>query len=49
MKKSGDIVNLENDIIGKYVEKLLSLNDNTDNNVKKKSSITKEFLLENGF
>lgn len=42
IKKSGDIVNLENDCIGKYVEKLLKP-------YGKSSSITREFLLENGF
>lgn len=40
--KIGDIVNIETDILGRYVEKLLSPNDN-------KSSITMEFLAENGF
>lgn len=39
----GDIVNLENDIIGKYVEKLINIED------KKKSNITMEFLMKNGF
>ncbi len=38
-KREGSIVNIENDIIGKYVEKL-SL---------PQGSITKEFLLKNGF
>jgi len=44
-KKTGDIVNLENDIVGKYVEKLIEpkLSD------KRKSNITLEFLSENGF
>lgn len=36
-----DMVNLENDCIGKYVEKLLM--------PVKESGITKEFLLKNGF
>lgn len=40
-KKAGDIVNLENDIVGKYVERLLS--------VSKSKGITREFLIENGF
>lgn len=47
-KKIGDTVNLENDVIGKYVEKLLGL-AKEDKNKKSKSSITKEFLFENGF
>ncbi len=44
-KKSGDIVNIENDIIGKYVEKLMGYG--TDKS--QKSSITMDFLAENGF
>ena len=39
-KKIGDTINIECDIIGKYVEKLLS---------KDTKGITKEFLIENGF
>ncbi len=45
-KKSGDIVNLENDMIGKYVEKLLSFNEPAK---KEKSSLTMEMLTEYGF
>lgn len=41
----GDIVNLETDIIGKYVEKLLTGTEPEE----KKSKITMEFLMENGF
>lgn len=52
-KKLGDTVNLENDIIGKYVEKLLRIKPEvaTTDNEKKESSkgITFEFLAENGF
>lgn len=44
-KKAGDTVNLENDIIGKYVEKLL----NPDEKKSKKSRITMDFLAKNGF
>ncbi|MBQ8297183.1 MAG: riboflavin synthase [Ruminococcus sp.] len=45
-KKIGDIVNLENDIVGKYVEKLIApLQDNN----KKQSSISMEFLAKHGF
>ncbi|MBQ8460449.1 riboflavin synthase [bacterium] len=40
--KIGDYVNIETDILGKYVEKLLSANDN-------KRDISIEFLKENGF
>lgn len=44
-KKTGDTVNLEVDIIGKYIEKLLNFNS-TEN---KETNITKDFLLKNGF
>ena len=40
--KVGDFVNVETDILGRYVEKLLSAGDN-------KSKISMEFLEENGF
>ena len=40
--KSGDFVNIETDILGKYVEKILSANDNSSN-------ISMKFLQENGF
>ena len=44
-KKAGDIVNLENDIVGKYVEKLMTpLTEN-----KKQSSVTRELLAKYGF
>lgn len=45
-KKSGDSVNIECDVIGKYVEKLLGCNN--DKPVKA-SSISEEFLRSNGF
>ena len=38
--KAGDFVNIETDILGRYVEKFLSTKNN---------SITKDFLKENGF
>lgn len=44
-KRVGDVVNLETDILGKYVEKLVS----TSQKQQKKSSITREFLLQQGF
>jgi len=44
LKKQGDIVNLENDIVGKYVQKFLSgKKDET------KSNVTEEFLGKYGF
>lgn len=45
VKKVGDVVNLENDIIGKYVEKLMK----TAENETEESCITEAFLIENGF
>ena len=46
----GDIVNLECDIIGKYVEKLLTLPlSAADAKERPKSGLTEEFLLEHGF
>lgn len=41
----GDIVNLENDVIGKYTEKLLNLTQIT----KPQSCLTKEFLIKSGY
>lgn len=38
-KRIGSMVNLENDMVGKYIEKFLNEN----------KGITREFLLENGF
>lgn len=44
-KHVGDIVNIETDIIGKYVEKLLLPAEEN----KKSSGLTMEFLIQNGF
>ena len=46
-KLPGDLVNLENDVIGKYVERLLGMNRNKEE--KKESGITMEFLEKFGF
>ena len=46
-KKPGDRVNLENDLIGKYVERLLSFQEPKEE--KKESKLSMEFLQENGF
>ena len=43
-KQKGDVVNLENDIVGKYIEKFLEIKQEV-----KTSNITREFLLKNGF
>lgn len=42
--KLGDIVNLETDIVGKYIYKFLNKNNKTE-----KDSISLNFLIENGF
>lgn len=52
-KKAGDIVNLENDIIGKYVERLMHFGEAAESvqgrKDTKSSGITMDFLMENGF
>ena len=45
-KKVGDIVNIECDIVGKYIEKFI--NNKNEKNTKQ-DSISEKFLLENGF
>ncbi len=47
-KKIGDIVNLENDCIAKYTEKLL-FSEPKQEETSSSGGITREFLLENGF
>ena len=48
-RKVGDIVNLENDVIGKYVEKLLRPAEAPTKPETKDSSITMDFLEKYGF
>ncbi|MDY4971339.1 MAG: riboflavin synthase [Lachnospiraceae bacterium] len=57
-KRTGDVVNLENDVISKYVEKLLGLapecremkkNSETTNQSTGSRGISLEWLAENGF
>ena len=50
-KKVGDIVNLENDVVGKYVEKLLRFGSTAeeDNKTKNKKDLTMDTLISNGF
>lgn len=45
-KRAGDVVNLENDIVGKYVQRLMTPKAGAGPH---KSRITEEFLRENGF
>ena len=55
-KRAGDAVNLENDVVGKYVERLMNFNtdknapplDGKDKNAKP-SLLTLEYLEQNGF
>lgn len=44
-KKVGDEVNLECDIVGKYIERLMTFN----NDNKKTNTIDMKFLMDNGF
>lgn len=46
-KKTGDLVNLEADVIGKYVEKLLGLQSSAPETAKSKMGIN--FLQQHGF
>lgn len=47
-RKAGDIVNLENDIVGKYIEKLMKPY-NSSSKTEEKSGLTMEFLNDYGF
>lgn len=51
MKKTGDVVNLENDIVGKYIEHFLTLPKEKEGQDKasKKNELTKELLIRSGF
>ncbi|KIR01610.1 Riboflavin synthase alpha chain [Lachnospiraceae bacterium TWA4] len=46
MKKTGETVNLETDVIGKYVERLLGTKTTTES---KEETITMDFLANCGF
>lgn len=47
-KKAGDIVNLENDIVGKYIEKLMHFDEQVEEDTKT-TGISMDFLVKNGF
>lgn len=49
LKTAGDFVNIETDIIGKYAEKLLSLNLRGKSGKERPCGITLEFLAKAGF
>ena len=44
-RKEGDYLNIETDILGRYILKMLTKTQMSEN----KSKITRDFLLENGF
>lgn len=46
-KGIGSIINIENDVVGKYVEKFVSRQNNEGKT--NKSNITMDFLMKNGF
>ncbi len=48
-RSAGDKVNIEFDVIGKYIEKLLQQGDKEITNTKKSDSIDLEFLARHGF
>lgn len=48
-KKEGSLVNLENDVIGKYVERLLFFEKEGQEKTAEKPALTREFLLRAGF
>ena len=47
-KKPGSLINIENDVVGKYVERLMQL-DQKDDKSKAGSSLSMDFLRANGF
>lgn len=44
-KNVGDVVNLENDLVGKYIDKLMKYREEED----QKENISMDFLAQNGF
>ena len=49
-KRVGDIVNLENDVVGKYVEKLIAFDNKENLNGNQSSTgVTMDMLMSNGF
>jgi riboflavin synthase len=49
IRQVGDAVNIETDMLGKYVEKFLTSKKPTGNNDKTKKPVDMEFLLKTGF
>jgi len=48
-KVVGDIVNLENDVVGKYIEKIISYKQTEKVDKKQTSNISKEFISKFGY
>ena len=48
-KKVGDLVNIETDLIGKYVEKFFLTDKSTQQEEAASSGIDEKMLLEHGF
>ncbi len=48
-KQTGDPVNLENDLVGKYIEKLLLSPNDTSSEDKKSGGLSRDFLIDAGF
>ena len=47
-KKSGSCINIENDVIGKYVERLLNFKETEEKKPESSSNLTREFLEKSG-
>ena len=45
-RRVGDYINVETDLIGKYIERFMKFQDKPS---EKKEGITMEFLMKNGF
>lgn len=48
-KRAGDVVNVETDILGKYIEHLMNYKEQAESSENKNSPITEAFLVDNGF
>jgi riboflavin synthase len=49
LKQAGDTVNLECDMIGKYIERFLLYRESREQHPPKKSRLNEQFLVDNGF
>ena len=47
-KKAGSCINIENDVIGKYVERLLNFKETEEKKTESSSNLTMEFLEKYG-